>query len=721
MSRLIRSPRPASPRRGVTLVEMLVAVALLVLMMTVIVQVLIAATGAVSTQRVYQELDSSLRQLESMLRQDLSNTTAKMTPGITSPTENRGYFEYIENSFADLQLEDTDDCLRFTVKAPEGQVFTGRMYLYPVMGLAGFTNGYNTATSPPPNMPVTITSQYAEVIYFVRAGNLYRRVLLVAPERQNAVVQTSSGTVNQFYTTLFGGSGTYLPVSWQGVNDLSAHPAAEGNASSGGIIILNTMGDLTNRENRFAAPRFIDDFVPAKDTAGTAGTFAVNNQPDGVFDDQNNDTVPDYYPSLYYNMIVPGKAGRLFQGTSFPAITESWAPTSYNSQTGRPNATLNNMAFPYVYPYAYSRPDTNTMSAGAGGWIHTPNPNAVVGSGGMTWLSVLNALNHNPVASGDSLSTPMGPGGLPGGLVETYWGFPTWRETMSPNWMDPFLGPINYGGNQVFGLNPLDPSVVPPNTATADWLPPMTAKYRVIPQLYADGPAVSPSAFAATTPLAGPGSLGQQLWEDDLVLTGVRSFDVKAYDDAFPGYVDLGWGNDLRLYAPYRTAATLAGMTPYFLGFPNPAGSGQGRGAGSINWPPVGGNSPNWDLYAQTFAHEGRIPPMSGDQRVDPFVASATNNTTLIYYGDNSPDTIRMRRTWDSWSTDYSQAPASGINAQTGQPIGYPYGGLPVYPSFPPPYPAPLRGLQVQIRVVDPRSERVKVLTIRQDFSDKLQ
>jgi hypothetical protein len=32
----------------------------------------------------------------------------------------------------------------------------------------------------------------------------------------------------------------------------------------------------------------------------------------------------------------------------------------------------------------------------------------------------------------------------------------------------------------------------------------------------------------------------------------------------------------------------------------------------------------------------------------------------------------------------------------------------------------PLRGLQIQIRVVDPRNERVKVLTIRQDFSDKL-
>ena len=40
-------------------------------------------------------------------------------------------------------------------------------------------------------------------------------------------------------------------------------------------------------------------------------------------------------------------------------------------------------------------------------------------------------------------------------------------------------------------------------------------------------------------------------WEDDLIMTGVRSFDVKAYDNAFAGYADLGWGDDLRLYLPY--------------------------------------------------------------------------------------------------------------------------------------------------------------------------
>jgi hypothetical protein len=84
----------------------------------------------------------------------------------------------------------------------------------------------------------------------------------------------------------------------------------------------------------------------------------------------------------------------------------------------------------------------------------------------------------------------------------------------------------------------------------------------------------------------------------------------------------------------------------------------------------------------------------------------------------------RLRRVWDSWSTDYSSAPSTGVNSQAtsptfGMPSGPPF-GPPVYPSYPPPYPAALRGIQIQIRLVDPRNERIKVLTIRQDFSDRL-
>jgi hypothetical protein len=146
---------------------------------------------------------------------------------------------------------------------------------------------------------------------------------------------------------------------------------------------------------------------------------------------------------------------------------------------------------------------------------------------------------------------------------------------------------------------------------------------------------------------------------------------------------------------------------------------------GSTNWPPnplpvaAGGeftpgyNAP-YDLVNQTYAHEGRMPPLVRDNRPDYQYPLLDPNV-----GDDTAVVVRLRRVWDTWSTDYTNPPTTGVNPATGQPWGPPF-GLPVYPSYPPPYPMPLRGIQIQIRVVDPRNEHIKVLTIRQDFSDKL-
>ena len=61
---MIRQARRTSARRGVTLVEMLVTLAILLLMMTIIVQIFQAATGSLSWAQAYQELDNQLRQLD---------------------------------------------------------------------------------------------------------------------------------------------------------------------------------------------------------------------------------------------------------------------------------------------------------------------------------------------------------------------------------------------------------------------------------------------------------------------------------------------------------------------------------------------------------------------------------------------------------------------------------------------------------------------------------
>ncbi len=177
------------------------------------------------------------------------------------------------------------------------------------------------------------------------------------------------------------------------------------------------------------------------------------------------------------------------------------------------------------------------------------------------------------------------------------------------------------------------------------------------------------------------------VFEDDLLMTGVRSFDVKAYDDVAGQYVDLG-------YSGFVTGVG----TPGTLSANNQAIAQQ---------------------LLLTFGHEGRIPPLTSDYRADSQYPALNPNL-----GDDQSGVIRLRRVYDTWSTDYSQVTTSGIDVNgnlIGPPFGiasgYPY---PIYPSYPPPYPIPMRGLQVQVRVIDPRNEYIKVLTIRQDFTDKL-
>ena len=95
-------------------------------------------------------------------------------------------------------------------------------------------------------------------------------------------------------------------------------------------------------------------------------------------------------------------------------------------------------------------------------------------------------------------------------------------------------------------------------------MPAMTSTWRNNPDPFSDGFG-GPANNLFATPAAGTSTLwGNLSWEDDLIMTGVRSFDVKAYDNALGGYGDLGWGDDLRLYAPYATYSNYAfsGNTP---------------------------------------------------------------------------------------------------------------------------------------------------------------
>jgi prepilin-type N-terminal cleavage/methylation domain-containing protein len=695
---LLNNPRCGRPRRGMTLVEMLVVVALVVLMMSILVSIFSSATGAISSSRVFVELDSGLRGLDATLRRDLEGVTARMTPPL-DPSKDLGYFEYAENSFADAQGEDGDDTLSFTSKAPEGQKFTGRFYSKYLVKpglLPAFPNGIPTKST---TQPTVISSDFAEIIYFLRNGNLYRRVLLIVPEKQSAVLDPAIGANGQTFST---GQFNLAGVSWQGLNDVSARPSM---SSGQAEPILNTLGDLTNRQNRYARPRFSNDYFSI--SANAAGA-------DGIPDDGNQDGLPDYYPTMYASMVQNNTAGLL-----------TWTyPTRPQLKPALPNGSSweSVFAFPYIYPASYSKPDPTLGTAGFSsnqiGWVRS----AIVDG----------QINQCPLESGDNLitSTTLTLAGSPASY-QSWWGYPTWRETMAPKWADPVykmniataavqapgIQPVPQTGATLFPstwatnnmLPPVNPMIDTAGGAAA-WDPNMTPVSAGSPPAFSDNAGFS--GTANTPPFRPTGSPGNginpnMVWEDDLILTGVRSFDVKAYDDAYAGYQDLGWGsNSDQVRAdilPYNRAAS-----PTVL--PLPGGMAKNyfldRTPYRMQW-----NNRIWDTLNQTFAHEGRIPPLPTDGRFDA-------QSLAHPLGDDTAGVIRLRRVWDSWSTEYTAAPTTNIYGQGWNPPLYT--DRPAYPSFPPPYPVPLRGIQINVRLVDPRNEKVRSLTITQDFTDKL-
>ncbi len=699
MLRPSTSPARGPLRRGVTLLEMLVVVALVVLMMVILASIFQAATGAISSSRTNAELDASLRFLDITLRADLGNVTATMTPPL-DPARKLGYFEYGENAPADLQGEDTDDYLAFTTRAPEGQSFTGRVWIV-----------QNRSGIPPVNFatqPVTITSQVAEVIYFLRNGNLYRRVLLVVPQRSGSLtrfgVDPRPGAFPQpgiFYPNMFSN----LNSSWLSVNDISARPAIDPNTGGSylGAPIPNDLGDLSNREYRFARQRFGND-------SWNVLTGARNR--DGIIDDGNGDGIPDYYPTLTYSQVLLASgAPATIAGTSLAAgqlMNEDSAsmPGAGGNGYSRLAPTTDLYAFPFVYPGMYSKAETSSIN-GSVGWLHALDTRTTAGvapSGAI--------FNHSPLEFGDSLPVPSSFSSNPQEF-QTWWGFPTWRETASVVWRDPIFSPTgpplpNAEGQQVAGLRPFDQTATIPVNA-ANLLPPLGTL-----------PSANPAPFGSDG--AGNANFNTpiQVWEDDLIMTGVRSFDVKAFDQNAQvySYNNLVGGPVTPTTPVYNAGYYDLGYasTDYFRAFGSSA-----TGLGLLTGTPQGIMDGNQN--PQGFGHEGRMPPNPNDNRVDPqrpiIKSNPTGGLMANNIGDPTPGLQRIRRVWDSWSTDYTTAPAVDVYLRGSSIQPFPL-DRPIYPSYPPPYPQPLRGIQVQIRVVDPKNEKVKVLTIRQDFSDKL-
>lgn len=192
-----KSRRPS--RSAFTLVEMLVSVTLVLLMMTLFASIFQMATGSMAKQRGIAENDQRARTLATIIRKDLQHRTSRyMLPyyptedSATSPTSfsNRAGYFYISTNDPYSGL---DDLIQFTVSAnilsedPDSTPFFGKAATLTDRSVAVSSTNPNLSVSP--NQPETDdgsvsgngtgSSPAAEICYFVRGGNLYRRVILI--------------------------------------------------------------------------------------------------------------------------------------------------------------------------------------------------------------------------------------------------------------------------------------------------------------------------------------------------------------------------------------------------------------------------------------------------------------------------------------------------------------------------------------------------------------
>ena len=190
----IMSRRKAAGRRdGFTLIEMMVTVTLVLLMMLMFAEIYSLAQETMSKQKGMAENDQRARILMEVVRSDLQARTFRSVypfkledPSQFTPTtpmdaemldKRRGYFYYGENDVNDS----TDDVLQLTVDVAGPGGHPGRLIYGKAAAQSGLTEGSKDGPEYDDGREgdASGSSSTAEVVYFLREGNLYRSVLLV--------------------------------------------------------------------------------------------------------------------------------------------------------------------------------------------------------------------------------------------------------------------------------------------------------------------------------------------------------------------------------------------------------------------------------------------------------------------------------------------------------------------------------------------------------------
>lgn len=258
-------------RTGMTLVEMLVALAATLLLMAAVAQVFGAFGSAVTNSRSLLEADARMRAVAWKLRSDLAGSTCRMIPP-TRHDSGEGYLEIIEGparesdavAGAPLGPADHDDVLLLTTRSNEVQ-FIGRAPT-------------NMSTPTPDDLTDIFESTLAEVGWFTRATpgtaspvtyTLYRRQMLLLGYAGTQPFHSNPGGDNSIPWAEYGSWREYFNAPL----DVSSRLEANSFESR---LFPNTLTDLSRRETRFmhcvsgnvSATTFPFRFVRHQDISG---------------------------------------------------------------------------------------------------------------------------------------------------------------------------------------------------------------------------------------------------------------------------------------------------------------------------------------------------------------------------------------------------------------------------------------------------------------------
>ena len=287
-----RANRGLEPR-GYTMIEILIATALMLVIMLAVAWVFGMVGESISDSRSTMRMSGELRIAVARLSRDLKGLTVSSMGNAWKPRDpgaDEGYFEYTEGPIGPLVLAsnvavnsdrpipppnppyfepdstagDIDDMLMFTTRDID-ESFIGQVAMKRDPTAGETPDGWDLVA---PNEPYvykygTIQAEAAEVAWFVRGTTLYRKQLLVFPqfpdlpqEYNPAGVLVRKFNMDQRASHEPGTESldVLYPAGFYN-NDVSIRWEQRLDPSTGTWVwrmAANTLGDLTKPENRFA-------------------------------------------------------------------------------------------------------------------------------------------------------------------------------------------------------------------------------------------------------------------------------------------------------------------------------------------------------------------------------------------------------------------------------------------------------------------------------------